>query len=981
MADILNLQVKDETLTNIISNNPFYINIVGSVNICLLRCGQEIENCNSVNFSTMTNYGKILVLNTDTSKDIKCNIKLAFDNNNDTLDDDGGANYKFEKAFFTVPSLHKLNGQIFDMETFLLFSSVQKNGTILYVCLCIFNTGTNTVKSGDPKLLNYTLLNELFSKNNTVPDMYGTNEINGIPNPVDISNFLPEEGSRNFYDYTHPLNRKVNFRIFQTPMYVSNDIVGILKSKLTPGNIYTNFRDYINKSLNPTEGLFFYFSEDLTNQYKSFKANANNPEKYTYQNISESIIEEQELHEKEEKFKKLENKKDIIVEEEVDDTTEIEIKKSELFNNNIYVTESNQSIAFITGIILLAFIINLINSYWINTFFPSLGVIESNDINNCLSELNSDPMKKILSIKFKYYFYIIIQSFLSIIVLILLCIYNINNDIQHHIYNSLIVLIFFLVIINVFIFHYSVLYYAGKLINISDNNFTKKENYLMGFILEKIKIQNLYNILISIFNEDLSPFHKYYTASGGGDPPSVVVPGTDNSPTITTGHPDLTNMELNMTSGGGIGVFYRLFSNNNTVVVNYFKEKFNNNSQLKTNLKFYITLIILIFIIGFIFELYFVSYGKDLGIRFLVCSIVYICFYIPYALLICIISNFNYIITIFIIIALFIALFIFIPSSTINVQILLSFSFFILSGLITFIAAIFPKFKDLIISIPGYFSYKMPSFSKKPSRKELRKIILQLENNLAQKSFEVKLLKDGYKEMEVKDTKILQLEDQLHEKTHELKLKDEVLMNKIDKLEGDQTKILQLEDQLHEKTHELKLKDEVLINKIDKLEGDQAKILELKKELSEKKNQTKLLKTNINKLKEDYDILVTKLLKINTSSKHKNNIDKLMSDEIGRFKTNNQKIKDFIKFMKELLKLLKELFEIKKKITYSNKILEILHMLQSFANNENNLNKIGEEIDKLKNEQPENEGMISILNTLHEFYNIASNKILTLLEH
>ena len=62
MSDILNFQVKDETLNNIISNNPFYVDIKGSVNICLIRCGQQIESCNSVNFSTMTNYGKMLVL-------------------------------------------------------------------------------------------------------------------------------------------------------------------------------------------------------------------------------------------------------------------------------------------------------------------------------------------------------------------------------------------------------------------------------------------------------------------------------------------------------------------------------------------------------------------------------------------------------------------------------------------------------------------------------------------------------------------------------------------------------------------------------------------------------------------------------------------------------------------------------------------------------------------------------------------------------
>ena len=157
MTDILNLDVNDESLTNIISNNPFYIDIKGSVNICLIRCGQNIEECNDINFDTMTNYGKVLVLNPNNSKQSKCNIKLAFDTSNDNINDKGSSNYVFQKAFFTVPSLHKLNGQIYDMETFLIFSSIQKNGNILYVCICTLSSGTNIVQNNDWKLLNFKL--------------------------------------------------------------------------------------------------------------------------------------------------------------------------------------------------------------------------------------------------------------------------------------------------------------------------------------------------------------------------------------------------------------------------------------------------------------------------------------------------------------------------------------------------------------------------------------------------------------------------------------------------------------------------------------------------------------------------------------------------------------------------------------------------------------------------------------------------------
>ena len=269
-TDILTFQVKDELLTPVLNGNPFYIDVVGSVNYCVTRCGQEIDECNSVSFDTMTNYGKILVLtpnkNTNNSK---CNIKLAFDTENDTTDTNGTSSYEFVKAFITVPSLHKINGTIYDMETFLVFSSTQKNGQTLYVILCTVYIGTDTIPN-DWKLLNYKLMNELLSD---VPDIYATKGIKGKPNPVDLNTFIPTEGNRNFYDYTHPKNTMVNIRIFQSPMVVSNNVLTLLKSKLTTGDIYTNFQNAIKTSINPINGLYFFFSEDMTNRYKSFSVN------------------------------------------------------------------------------------------------------------------------------------------------------------------------------------------------------------------------------------------------------------------------------------------------------------------------------------------------------------------------------------------------------------------------------------------------------------------------------------------------------------------------------------------------------------------------------------------------------------------------------------------------------------------------------------------------------------------------------------
>jgi carbonic anhydrase len=668
MANILNLQVKDETLKNVISNNPFYVDIKGSVNICLIRCGQEIEKCNSVNFSTMTNYGKILVLNPDKSKLSKCNIKLAFDNTNDTLNEKGESNYKFENAFFTVPSLHKLNGQIFDMETFLLFSSIQKNGTTLYVCLCIFNTGTNVVQNGDPKLLNFKLLNELFSKNNSVPDMYGTNPINGIPNPVDISNFIPEEGSRNFYDYTHPSNTKVNFRIFQTPMYVSNDIITILKSKLTPGNIYTNFRDYINKSINPSEGLFFYFSEDLTNRYKSYKSNttnsneSNNKNKDKFENISDSIIEEQELYENEENFKKLEIKKNIINEEdEIDDDDEIkkdddkkdDNKKSESFSSE-QKHESNQSITIIIFIVSFILIVNFLYTIFINNFFTAGKNIDENDLPNYLSEMLNENMKSILCTKFKSYSILLWQVIITFFVIIFLIIYISNNNTEQSIYKSILIFLFLIFVNGIISFILNIKYFIYRLKNIFDDDFSQKENYLFSYILNKSIQGNVFTNIISILKEDFTSFVQLHiqqnlqqNIQSGGEKSSDTVnelgnkSGNENNiyynklvPGPSTNEKTLQFYKhKDILDKVSFFNFYKLFDPD---ILSIIYEKFKNNKSWTINSYILIFIIILFFIIGFLFQLKYISIGNNILLKTIVSLIVIAFLYLPVAL--CIIS-------------------------------------------------------------------------------------------------------------------------------------------------------------------------------------------------------------------------------------------------------------------------------------------------------------------------------------------------------
>jgi hypothetical protein len=271
--------IKDNDTKDIFNNIPFLINISGQVNICEVRCGQEIDSCNSIKINTMTNYGNILSLNTDAN--IKCNVKLPYESEGDNK------SYVFKKIFITVPSLHRINSTIYDLEIFTVFSSIQKNGTKLNLVLCTLLSGTNSVPtSGDSKLLTYTLLNELFSGKNTVPEKFGTASINLVPNPVDLNSFIPSSGNRSFYSYTHPNNLNTNIRIFTSSLLVSNNILSILKNKLTPGNSYTNMKNTINTSINPNTGLFFYYSEDFTNNYTSFSSNKDdNIEKFNDNDI------------------------------------------------------------------------------------------------------------------------------------------------------------------------------------------------------------------------------------------------------------------------------------------------------------------------------------------------------------------------------------------------------------------------------------------------------------------------------------------------------------------------------------------------------------------------------------------------------------------------------------------------------------------------------------------------------------------------
>ena len=626
MSVILNLETKNETLNNVISNNPFYIDIKGSVNICLVRCGQEIEACESVNFSTMTNYGKILVLNKSTTSNSKCAIKLAFDSSNDTINNKGDANYNFESAFVTVPSLHKLNGVIYDMETFLVFSSVQKNGNVLYVCLCTFNMGVNSVPQGDWKLLNYKLMDELFVQKNIVPDIFGTNEITGVPNPVDINNFIPKKGFRNFYDYTHPQNTKVNFRVFQTPLSVSNNVINTLKSKLTPGNTYVNFKNAISQSINPLEGLFFYFSEDLTDRYKSFAANNPPP---AHNHLKEILEEEEQRNDN--VLKKLDtiNEEDKILEEDNSFNEENENKES--FESN-----SNQVKALTTyGIFLLitVFCMMGIYTYMVKNFFKETNGISEEDLINYTNDIFDPNMSKVISSKFKMNTLFIIQFIITFIVIFLLVItipLSNQNTNTNSIFISAIVFIFLLIFVIIFIFYYYFRYLFYRMKGFYDDDFSQKENYLYNFIKSKIYNSSFFSNLYNIFKENFTSFLinvpsqniKYNNIQTGGNQEFDHAPGNVSNNYINAKIAE-NKQKLDQITYFSFVDFLELINND------FVKEKFKDNKQYMQSFYTILFFIIIFYVFGSILQLTFSSIGDIFGIKFILSFLVSFVLYSP----------------------------------------------------------------------------------------------------------------------------------------------------------------------------------------------------------------------------------------------------------------------------------------------------------------------------------------------------------------
>jgi hypothetical protein len=244
-------------------------------------------------------------------------------------------------------------------------------------------------------------MNELFVQN-TVPSVHETKPISNLTS-IDLMSFLPIVGQRSFYDYTHSSNQKLNIKIYQTPLAISIEALNQLKTKLTPGNLYQNFRDAISLKKNPDYGLFFYFSQDLSQQYKKFQSN-----------IKDDSSQKIKVVQEEETKSSLKESFDPIQEEE--DKRE-EDKLKEPFDASARAENLNVNIVFSFGLIV-TIVINILLFCFIHSVLNE-PVGENETIDYYTLESN---VKQFVDYKFKYVIVLLIQ--IIFVILALFYMYN-----------------------------------------------------------------------------------------------------------------------------------------------------------------------------------------------------------------------------------------------------------------------------------------------------------------------------------------------------------------------------------------------------------------------------------------------------------------------------------------------------------------------------------------------------------------------------
>lgn len=331
---ILGINTQDSIINDIFKNDIQYTHITGSVNLCVNRCGQEIDNCNDIHLMNMVNNGKILILNQnpEKSKNSKCNLKKAYD---DDVIGEEFSTYKFEKMFVITPSFHKIDGILYDCELGFIFSKIDKiSSKKKYIVLCVLANGAldsrpeTLSNSGD--LLFYKLTNELFKE---VPNFSNKKEIGYAPNPIDLSNFFPPYGERSFYEYTYKSMPNISYRIFQRPMIISNSALGNLREKLVPNKLYNQYKEALQAYENPKKDLIIFFKEDTDKSViESLEMQNESKISDLDKALENEINENKEIENKEIENKEIENYE-----------TDFDNNDTELFDEKKNLNETNQN--------------------------------------------------------------------------------------------------------------------------------------------------------------------------------------------------------------------------------------------------------------------------------------------------------------------------------------------------------------------------------------------------------------------------------------------------------------------------------------------------------------------------------------------------------------------------------------------------------------------------------------------------------------
>jgi len=571
MTDTNNLSqfsVSDKVINDVINKNSLFIDINGTVSICQTKCGQEILNCNGndIQFNTMTNYGKMLSLNP--VKNNKCSVKLSLDSRNEIIDESGSASYTFEKTFITLPSMHKLNQKSFDMEIYNIFSSKQNNGENLYVCLCTLVNGVDNLDTSNEKYIQYKLLNELFT-NNKIPEKGITNDINGKLSQIDLNHLIPSKGKKSFYQYNHPDNIAVNFRIFDNPLNILNSVIANLKKSLFNEKTfeYNNFVNSLKNNINPKKGLYFFYTNDLSETYKNYAIN--NKEEFK-QNDDNKQIEESKIESNNKKsFEKLDISSDKDSEpdpqklnEKFDDASDKEqLRKSNKavkdsidstnknYNEGIISNNTFPTKPFVTNtylIISLAFLIifnyitYILSFYYYNNFsfewykFDDFRSMTTSEIQLFLLGIGSNPeILKLLHWKILYYLFFFIKIVFVISLIILIGLYI--NDIGP-IKETVTALSFFVLLFSILSFAFIVLWSKDRSILGFDYIVSNKDNLLFtDYFCKKLSLSEK---IIFTFTGRLNDMNinNFINEQNGGsntqEEKRPIIPGTDDYNTI-----------------------------------------------------------------------------------------------------------------------------------------------------------------------------------------------------------------------------------------------------------------------------------------------------------------------------------------------------------------------------------------------------------------------------------------------------------------